>query len=125
MRSRLKPLERRLARLAMLVQDWSAAAERARNARNARAAMTSLIRLGLERAGLDPAEAVSLRRHATAEPPRFSPPVLRADPREALFARIQAVAERMRGEPPSLATASPVALLAYYCFGDGAKEAPA
>ena len=37
---------------------------------------------------------------------------------------MEAIAERMRGRPPNLADASPAMLLAYYCFGDGAKEAP-
>jgi len=125
MRTRLKSLERRLTRLALLVQDWSVASERARKLRKARAMMTSLIRLGLERAGLDPADAVSLRRDETSEPPAPPPRVYRTDPREAFFAHMRLLAERMRGEPPSLATASPVALLAYYCFGDGVTEAPA
>jgi hypothetical protein len=37
---------------------------------------------------------------------------------------MEALAERMRGHPPNLTDASPAMLLAYYCFGQGAKEAP-
>jgi hypothetical protein len=37
---------------------------------------------------------------------------------------MRAFAERMRGHPPPLATASPVELLAYYCFGEGAEKPP-
>lgn len=85
-----------------------------------------MVRTGLERAGIDPAEAVTLRRYEATEAPLPSPPLRQLDPREVFFARKRMLAERwMRGKPPSLATASPAMLLAYYCFGDGAKEAPA
>ena len=46
-------------------------------------------------------------------------------PREAFLAEMERLAERMRGRPPSLAHASPMQLFAYYCVGEGAREAPA
>jgi hypothetical protein len=55
-------------------------------------------------------------------PPMRLPP---ADPRVAFLADMQSLAERMRGRPPSLAHASPMELFAYYCVGEGAREAPA
>lgn len=125
--SRFKSFERRLARVAAIVRAWSAEAEREEGLHKARKAVASLIREGLERAGIDPAEAVSLHRYEALEPPppRAMPRPLRVDPREPFFTEMRTLAERMRGEPPSLATASPAMLLAYYCFGDGAREAPA
>ena len=125
MHRRLKSFERRLARVAGIVHSRSAEAERQQDLYKARKAVASLIRAGLERAGIDPAEAVTLRRYETLEPPPPRQKLRRTDPREAFFAQMAALAERMRGQPPSLATASPAALLAYYCFGDGAREAPA
>ena len=124
MQRRLKLLERRLARVAAIIRGQLADSAHARNLRNARRITATLVRTGLERADIDPAEAMTLRRYEATEAPLPSPPLRQVDPREAFFARMRTLAERMRGEPPCLATAPPVALLAYYCFGDGAKEAP-
>jgi len=122
---RLKSLERRLTRIAGIVRGRSAAAEREQDLHKARLAVASLIRVGLERAGLDPSAAAGLRRYEAPEPPPPRPALRSAEPCDAFFTRMRALAERMRGLPPPLATASPAALLAYYCFGDGAREAPA
>lgn len=124
MQRRLKSLERRLARVAAIIRGQSADSAHARNLRNARRITVTLVRAGLEHAGIDPAEAVTLRRYEATEAPLPSPPLRQLDPREVFFARMRTLAERMRGKPPSLATASPAMLLAYYCFGDGAKQAP-
>lgn len=125
MTRRLQALERRLARIAAVVNGWIDEARRERQLQNARKVIASLIRDGLERAGLDPQEAVTLRRYEAIKPsPPPPPPWRRVDPREAFVAEMQALAERMRGHPPNLASASPAMLLAYYCFGEGAKEAP-
>ena len=125
MRNRLKPFERRLARIAAIVEGWTAATEHARSLRHSRRIIAETIREGLRRAGLDPAEAVTLRHlEEDAAAPLPAPGRIFRDPREAFFTRIRALAERLRGHPPSLANASPAELLAYYCFGEGAKEAP-
>jgi hypothetical protein len=91
-----------------------------------RKVIAALIRAGLERAGVDPAEAVTLRRYEALEPlpPPRPPSLRRVDPRQAFIEKMQALAERMRGHPPSLANASPAELFAYYCLGDGAKPVP-
>jgi hypothetical protein len=125
MHSRLKALELRLARIAGIVRGWSEPAKRHQEMLHGRQVFAELIREGLRRAGLDPAEAVTLRRLDAPEPP---PPPVRlrpADPREAFIAQMQKLAERMRGRPPNLANASPMQLFAYYCVGEGAREAPA
>jgi len=122
---RLRALERRLARLAGIVRGWSEPAEEHQELLDARQLFVGLIRDGLRRAGIDPAEAASLRWFDKPEPP---PPPVRlrpADPRVAFLADMQRLAERMRGRPPSLAHASPMQLFAYYCIGEGAREAPA
>lgn len=125
MTRRLQSLERRLARIAAVVNGWIDEARRERQLHKGRKVIASLIREGLERAGLDPADAVTLRSYEAFEPtPPPPPPWRRIDPREAFVAEIEALAERMRGRPPNLASASPAMLLAYYCFGEGAKEAP-
>jgi hypothetical protein len=127
---RLKALERRLARLAGIVRGWSEPAEHHRELLDARQVFTGLIREGLRRAAIDPAQAVSLRRLDKPEPP---PPPVRlrpADPRAAFLDDMRRLAERMRGRPPSLGDASAIELFAYYCVGPGnqdggAREAPA
>ena len=122
---RLKALERRLARLAGIVRSWSEPAKEHQELLDARQLFAGLIRDGLRRAGIDRAEAASLRRLDTPEPP---PPPVRlrpADPRVAFLADMERLAERMRGRPPSLADASPMQLFAYYCVGEGAREVPA
>jgi hypothetical protein len=125
MHPRLRNLERRLARLAGIVRGWSEPAEHHQELLEARQLFAGLIRDGLRRAGIDPAEAASLRRLDTPEPP---PPPVRlrpADPRVAFLEEMEKLAERMRGHPPNLASASPAMLFAYYCVGEGAREAPA
>jgi hypothetical protein len=125
MHSRLKALERRLARLAGIVRSWSEPAERHRELLHAREVMHELTCEGLRRAGIDPTDAVALRRIDEPEPP---PPRVRLRPidaREVLIAKMEKLAERMRGHPPNLASASPAMLFAYYCVGEGAREAPA
>ena len=126
MTRRLRSLERRLARLAALFRDPAAEAEKARALDEARKLFAALTRDGIRRAGLDPDKSRTLRsleaRRPAAPPP---PPRRRLDPCERLFARFQTLAARMRGGPPNLATASPAMLFAYYCLGEGAREAPA
>ena len=130
MHHRLKALERRLARLAAIVRGWSEPAKRRHDRLLARKVMHELTCEGLRRAGIDPAEAVALRRVDEPEPP---PPRVRLRPidaREVLIAKMERLAERMRGHPPDLATASPAMLFAYYCIGPGnqdggTREAPA
>ena len=127
MHRRLEAYERRLARLTAIVRAW-AAPEEARRARlRARKVVHELTREGLRRAGLDPADAVALRddEHPEPAPPPRRPPWRRPDPRERLCDRMYELAWRMRGRPPNLAKASAIELFAYYCFGDGAREAPA
>lgn len=120
---RLDALERRRARLAGIVRDRAEPARRERDLREARERVGALIRDGLERAGLDPADAAALHRYEAVEPP-LRPALRDAAPRDALVASLCAMAERLRGSPPPLASASPAELLAYYVFGDGAREAP-
>jgi hypothetical protein len=125
MHHRLKALEQRLARIAGIVRGWSEPAKRHQEMLHGRQVLAELIREGLQRAGIDPAEAVTLRRLDEPEPP---PPPVRlrpTDPRVAFIEKMQRLAERMRGRPPSLAHASPMELFAYYCVGEGAREAPA
>jgi hypothetical protein len=122
---RLKALERRLARLTGIVRGWSAPAERHRELHRARQAFAGLIREGLQRAGIDPAEAATLRGFDAPAPPPPRVSLRPADPREAFLAEMRKLAERMRGHPPALANASPAELFAYYCLGEGAREAPA
>jgi hypothetical protein len=124
---RLQSLERRLTRLARIVDGWREELEHQRDLQAGRKVIAALIRAGLERAGLDPAEAVTLRRYEALEPlPPPRPPLLRrVDPRQVFVEKMRALAERMRGDPPSLSDASPAELFAYYCLGDGAKAAPA
>jgi hypothetical protein len=94
-----------------------------RRQRRARKRIAALIRVGLERAGIDQAAAKTLRRFEAPErPPRSS--WRRPDPREAFLEKLRVLAERLRGHPPPPATASPIVLLAYYCFGEGATKAP-
>ena len=127
MTRRLQSLERRLARLTQTVNGWIEEARRERDLCAGRKVIAAMIRAGLERAGLDPAQAATLRRYEALEPlPPQRPPMLRrVDPRQAFAEKMQALARRMRGHPPALASASAAELLAYYCFGDGAREAPA
>jgi hypothetical protein len=128
MSPRLKTLERRLARLAAFFGDRDADTEKAGRLHEARKAMAALTREVIARAGLDPNESRTLRDLEAVEPPAPLPPLLRrrpVDSREALIAQLYALGERMRGRPPPLATASPMELLAYYGFGEGAREAPA
>jgi hypothetical protein len=124
MHHRLKALERRLARVAGIVRGWSEPAHRYQQMHHARQVLAGLIRDGLCRAGIDPAEAVTLRGLDAPEPPPPRVTLRSADPREAFLAQMQALAERMRGPPP-LARASPMELFAYYCVGAGARQAPA
>jgi hypothetical protein len=123
---RLKALERRLARLAGIVRSWSEPAEHHQELLHGRQVFAELIREGLRRAGIDPAEAASLRRLDNKPEPPPPPVRLRpADPRVAFLADMKRLAERMRGRPPSLVQASAMELFAYYCVGEGAREAPA
>jgi hypothetical protein len=123
----MQALERRLARLTQTVNGWIEEARRERELCAGRKVIAEMIRAGLERAGLDPAQAVTLQRYDALEPlPAPRPPQLRRiDPRQAFAERMQALARRMRGHPPALSDASPAELLAYYCFAESAKEAPA
>ena len=61
-------LERRLARLEAAFAQTRAATDEAREAQELHEAIVATIRIGLVRAGLDPEEAVALRRAALPEP---------------------------------------------------------
>jgi hypothetical protein len=125
MRRRLEAFERRLARVAGIVRAAALQQAELRRVYAMRRRIAALIREGLERAGIDPALAPQLRQLEAPEPPPARSSWQRPDPREAFFDKLRILAERLRGHPPPLATAAPIALLAYYCFGEGAKEAPA
>jgi hypothetical protein len=124
MHHRLKSLQRRLARIAGFVRAGDEHEEHQRSRLRLRQVIAGLIREGLTRAGLDPGESPTLR---DLEMPEKLPPPRRRwraiDPREALCERMAALGARMR-QPPPLAHASPVELLAYYCFGPGARDDP-
>jgi hypothetical protein len=119
MHRRLKSFEQRFARIAAFIRADSVRMDREHGLRHARQVMAELIREGLRRAGLNPDDSPRLRELETPEPlppPRRWRPI---DPREAFCDRMEALAARMRAPPP-LATAPPIELLAYYCFGAGA-----
>jgi hypothetical protein len=125
MHRRLKSFERRLARLTGRLQDWAAEVEKTRALRESRALVTALARTGLAAAGLDPTAATRLHRLDTPAPASSVPPPRRTAP-QTLLDHLRALTARFHhGPPPDPTTASPLALVGYYCFGDSAREAPA
>ena len=136
MQRRLEQFERRRARLEAWLRASSSDPEQQRRQRELLAAF---LRAGLERAGVDPDEAASLRH---LEDPNWPPSFMRPRP---FIHPLRRVAERHRPRtlieqlfeetrryhhartPPNLSQASTYELIGYYCFGDGAArgEAPA
>ena len=132
MQRRLEQFERRLARLATWLRASSRDPEQQRRQRDRRELLAAFLRAGLERAGVDPGEAASLRH---LEDPDWPPFFLRRRP---FVHPLRRVAERHRPrnlietlfaetrryrharEPPNLRQASTYQLIGYYCFGDGA-----
>ncbi|HTW52862.1 MAG TPA: hypothetical protein VME45_13315 [Stellaceae bacterium] len=124
MHGRLKSLELRFARIAGFVRAGDKYEAHERSRLQVRKVIAGLIREGLTRAGLNPDDSPTLRDLETPDP--LPPPPRRwrpIDPRVAFCEQMTALAARMR-QPPRLASASPVALLAYYCFGPGARADP-
>jgi 20S proteasome alpha/beta subunit len=125
----LRGFERRLRRLAALVERWALDTAHERDAANARDIVVGMIRAGLVSAGLDPEEAVALRRAAQSDnTPLPAPGCTDAHPPSAhdiLAERLSKLAQRYRekGERPVLANASLAQLMAAYCFGGVAVEA--
>ena len=74
MHRRLKAFERRLAALGAVLRGWSVDPERERGAAERRKVLAVFLRAGLERAGVDPGEAASLRHLEAPEPPAFLRP---------------------------------------------------
>jgi hypothetical protein len=116
-------LERRLARLEAAFAQTRAATAEAEEAQELHEAIIATIRIGLVRAGLDPGEAVALRR-ATLPEPQPTPAVAPPDPvpPDSLVGRMLALAQRYRdkGMPrPNLAQASLAELFAF-CIADAA-----
>jgi hypothetical protein len=124
MNRRLKVFEQRLARVAAWRRGHEETAEEERALHEGRQTVAAMIREGIEHAGLDPDASPTLRRLEAMKPPA-PPPRRRVEPDEPFLAEIHRLVARLRGRPPDLANASPMALLAYYCFGDGVSEAPA
>jgi len=138
MQRRLEQFERRRARLAAWLGAWSRDPEHERGQRERHELLAAFLRAGLERAGVDPNEAVSLRH---LEDPDWPPSFMRPRP---FVHPLRRVAERQRPRsliellfeetrryhhtrtPPNLSQASTYQLIGYYCFGDGAArdEAP-
>jgi hypothetical protein len=125
----LRGFERRLRRLAALVERWTSDTAHERDAANARAIVVGMIRAGLVSAGLDPEEAVALRRAEqhdnTPLPATACPDAHPPSAHDILAERLSKLAQRYRekGERPVLANASLAQLMAAYCFGGVAVEA--
>jgi hypothetical protein len=136
MHHRLKALERRLAALAAVLRAWSVDHEQEKEARERRDVLAAFLRAGLEHAGIDPNEASALRH---LEPPEQLPPFLqprpfahplrrlaeRRRPRTLIEALDEETKRYQKGPAPNLRQASVMQLIGYYCFGEGAREAPA
>jgi hypothetical protein len=71
MQRRLEQFERRLARLAAWLGAWSRDPEHERRERKRHELLAAFLRAGLEHAGIDPDEAVSLRYLEDPDWPRF------------------------------------------------------
>ena len=125
----LRGFERRLRRLAALVERWTSDTAHEREAATARGIVVDMIRAGLVSAGLDPEEAVALRRAEQRDnTPLPAPGCTDAHPPSAhdiLAERLSKLAQRYReeGERPVLANASLAQLMAAYCFGGVAVDA--
>ena len=125
----MRGLERRLRRLEALVGRWAAERSREADTLGARQIVAKIIRAGLKQAGLDPNEAVALRRFEQPEPEPEPTPRSGAagqpggaGPLDILYERLLALVPRRPEDMPDLATASPAKLFAAYCFaGDPAE----
>jgi hypothetical protein len=123
----LEQFERRLARIAAVLNAWSRNAERQRADRERHQVLAAMLRAGLESAGIDPNEASALRH---LEAPGPAPPPVhplrrlaqRRQPR-TLLEVIYDLTRRFHTLPPDLHQASAMHLIGYYCFGDGAARA--
>ena len=126
MRARLKALERRLARVTAILRARADRAACADRDRENRALIALMARAGLAAAGIDSSLAVTLRHLDAPEPAPPQPPPRRTAEPPTLLDHLYALTARFHhGPPPNLASASPMALVGYYCFGDGVVEAPA
>ena len=128
MHRHLEQFERRLAALNAMLRAWSRDGERERESRERRAVLASMLRAGLECAGVDPSEASALRHLETPEPPPapFVHPLRRlADRRRPrpLIEVLDAMTKRYhKGPAPGLHQASAMQLIGYYCFGPGSRD---
>jgi hypothetical protein len=130
MHRRLAPFERRLARLAGVLRAWSRDPETEHRERARREAIAGLLRAGLVRAGVDPDEAAALRHledpnwpSPFRRPPAFVNPLRRLAERTRPRSLVELLCEasrRYQQSRPDLREASPLQLIGYYCFGDGA-----
>ena len=121
----MRGLERRLRRLEALVGRWAAARSREADTLGARQIVAKIIRAGLRQAGLDPNEAVALRRFEQPEPAPRSGAAGQpggAGPLDILYERLLALVPRRPEDMPDLATASPAKLFAAYCFAGDLAE---
>src|SRR5258708_7867620 len=125
MQRRLEQYERRLARLDAVLCAWSRDPEQERGQRRRCGPLAANLRAGLERAGVDPNQASSLRH---LEDPSWSPLFMRRQP---FVHPLRRVAERHRPrslidklfeetrrfhhaqEPPNLRRASTYELIGY------------
>jgi hypothetical protein len=118
-------LVKRLARVAAVVERWTAARENARRTVDTRRLMAEAIRAGLAYNGIDPATVPAMQRLDALEdepPPIFS--VRRASPLDAFRARMTALARHLRAHPPPLEEMTPIRLFALFYFDDDPAPAP-
>jgi hypothetical protein len=125
----LKALDRRLRRVAALVERLKPDLEFRRDLMAARQMVAKAIRAGLAKAGIDPNDVPALQRFEVPEPPPLPGPIGPAgaepDPRSILYDKLKVLAQRCREHPPTPAECSPAMVFAMSCFGDGVVFAPA
>lgn len=125
----LRGLERRLERLWTAYRREAAAREAERDERDLRWKLVDTIRAGLARAGIDPATVPALRRFeqpdlvAGPAPPR-EPAIRAPGPLGRLHGELSRIVRFYRDHPFDLDTATPIDLLAMYCFDDAPAAAP-
>jgi hypothetical protein len=133
MQRRLEAFERRLAALDAMLRAWSREGERERKARARGAVLASMLRAGLECAGVDPGEALALRHLEEPDEERpfirprpFVHPLRRLAERQRprpLIEALEAATKRyQQGPAPDPRRASAMQLIGYYCFGPGNRD---